>query len=139
MDWVSDFGRCRLCLVDPNGLFLWLYAQRLADSLSQPIIAVQRDLPKALVPMGSTMIVFSQSFSASVFLAVGQAVFNTCLRSELVKLAPPIDVNALITVGATSIRGAVAPEQLSGVLDAYNFAVTRVFVSDFLLFIDYLG
>ena len=109
------------------------------DFILQPIVAVQRDLPKALVPMGTTMVVFSQAFGVTVFLAVAQAVFSGSLRSELAMRAPAVDVETIISVGATGIRGVVAQDQLDNVLIAYNSAVTKVFVSDFLSWCYYSG
>ena len=129
MDRVSNPSRYRLCLIGSDGLSPQLRIYYATDFILQPIVGVQRDLPKALVPMGTTMVVFSQAFGLSVFLAIAQAVFNGSLRSEFAAQAPTVDVDTIIAVGATGIRGAVSPDQLDSVLNAYNSAVTKVFVS----------
>ena len=63
-----------------------------------------------------------------MFLAVGQAVFQERLTSELYQVVPTDVVNAVISVGATRIRSVVSPQDLAVVLRAYSSAVTQVFV-----------
>jgi len=79
--------------------------------------------------MGTTIIIWCQAFSAAVFVAVGQPVFDSVLRSYIRDHAPRVDVEAVITAGATGLRDTVTREQLPDVLKAYNEACTRVFVS----------
>lgn len=91
-------------------------------------MGVQASLPPDLVPIGATTLLFVISASCAVFLAVGQAVFQDRLLSNLSQVVPAHVTNAVISVGATSVRLVVSTQDLASVLRAYSDAVTQVFV-----------
>ena len=86
-------------------------------------------LPASKVSVGTSIVILAQAFSAAVFLAIGQVVFQAVLRRDLAVYAPTADENAILLAGVTRFRQVVQPGDLNGVLEAYNGAVTRVFVS----------
>ena len=86
-------------------------------------------LPASKVSVGTSIVILAQAFSAAVFLAIGQVVFQAVLRRDLAVYAPAADQTAILNAGVTKFRQVVQPGDLNGVLEAYNGAVTRVFVS----------
>jgi hypothetical protein len=82
------------------------------------------------VASGTAIVVFFQFFGGSILLAIGQNIFQSHLISDLVRSAPGVDPAAVVRAGAGAVRKIVTPEQLPGVLTAYNTALTNTFVSD---------
>lgn len=70
--------------------------------------------------------IFSHSIGGTIGLAIGQNIFLTTLNSVL-----PLDVDAtaVIAAGPTDLRSITPPEQLAGVLVAYNTSIAKVFLS----------
>jgi hypothetical protein len=92
-----------------------------------PLIAVQTVLSGPQTPIGISIVTFFQFFGGSLFVAIAETVFSSVLRSELVKSAPGVDVAAVIAAGSAAVRHTVTPEQLPGVLGAFNKAITSTF------------
>ncbi|KAJ4372060.1 hypothetical protein N0V83_003833 [Neocucurbitaria cava] len=95
--------------------------------ITSPLIAVQSVLSPADTPIGISIVTFFQMFGGSLFVALSQTIFNEQLSKELVKNAPGIDIQALLAAGTFGIREVVSPEQLPGVLQSYNAAITDTF------------
>jgi len=72
---------------------------------------------------------FSQVLSGALFISFGQTVFSNQLGPALKKFAPEVDVTLLLKVGATNFRSVVREDSVGRVVQAYNLALTRVFVS----------
>lgn len=70
---------------------------------------------------------FTQTFGGGLFLAFAQTIFSHGLADGLHKFAPSVDAQAVIDAGATAVRKKVSPEQLGGVLEAYNFGINHAF------------
>jgi hypothetical protein len=110
----------------------WIGYQILAGlgrgaGLQMPIVAIQNVLLPAQLPIGMALIMFTQTFGGGLFLAFAQTIFSHGLADGLAKFAPTIDAQAVIAAGATAVRKTVRPEQLSGVMEAYNLGVNRCF------------
>jgi hypothetical protein len=73
------------------------------------------------------LLVFSQTFSGSLFLSIAQNIFTQSLVSGLKKYAPEVDPNVVVTAGATAIRQVVNSTEITGVLKAYNIAINHNF------------
>ena len=69
--------------------------------------------------------------SCSILLAVGQAIFQASLTRKLLRVVSQEETYMLIAAGAADVNGAIRTANLnrSGVIDAYNSALTDVFVS----------
>ena len=95
----------------------------------QPQVAIQTVLPKADIPAGASIVLLVQTVSGAIFIAVGQAVLQNKLIQNLEATFPSIglDASRISTVGATQLRSLVPPQDLQGVLVAYNSALTQVF------------
>jgi hypothetical protein len=95
----------------------------------QPLTAIQAALPPSKVPVGTAFLMFSQVLSGALFISFGQTVFSNQLGPALKKFAPEVDVTELLKVGATNFRSVVSEQDVGGVVQAYNLALSRVFVS----------
>jgi hypothetical protein len=73
------------------------------------------------------LIMFTQLFGGALFLAIAQAIFNDSLVSGLHEYAPTVDIKSVVAAGAAAIRQVVRPEEVGGVLQAYNAAINRDF------------
>lgn len=92
---------------------------------------MQTSLPPELAPTGSSNLLMFVSTSCSVFLAIGQALFQKRLEVNLSAILPFNLVEEIISAGATNFRSLVpASVDLSAVVDAYGRSVTQVFVSN---------
>lgn len=70
---------------------------------------------------------FMQQLGGAVFLAVGQNIFSSQLVDSLPGMAG-LDAEAIINTGATALRKTVPSSELGTVINAYSFALTRVFI-----------
>ena len=67
--------------------------------------------------------------SCSIFLAVGQAIFQASLTSNLLRVVSQEETHMLIAAGAADVNAAIPAVDRDAVIDAYNSALTDVFVS----------
>jgi hypothetical protein len=91
------------------------------------LVATQNILSPEQIPLGMSLVAFSQSFGGSMFLAIAQTLFNYSLTEGLRTLAPSVDATTVIQAGASGFRDVVRPEELRGVREAYNLSFTREF------------
>jgi hypothetical protein len=91
--------------------------------------AVQAFLPSNKIAIATAEIFFFQYFGATVFIAVGETIFEQTLVPALVKYAPGVDPELAVHSGGTTLRTIVSATELPGVLRAYNTAITNTFVS----------
>lgn len=90
-------------------------------------LAAQNVLPRTDVPLGMAMMFFMQQLGGSIFLSVSQNIFSNKLVDRLSGVAG-LDAEAIINTGATELRSFVPASELSTVVDAYSYSLTRVFV-----------
>jgi hypothetical protein len=95
---------------------------------------MQASLPMDLVPLGATNLLMIISTSCAIFLAIGQAVFEERLATNLSQVVNLEVVQQVLSVGATQVRNVVSAVDLSSVLEAYSSSATQVFVSLFLAY-----
>lgn len=91
-------------------------------------LAVQTVLPMSDVSMGIACIFFSQQLGGAIFTTVGQTILSNLLVSQLSGI-PGIDPAKIVDSGATELAGIVPAEDMNIVLDAYNYALTRIFLA----------
>ena len=104
-----------------------LYGLGIGCGFQTSNLAAQTVLPRADVPIGMGLMFFMQQLGGSVFLAVGQNIFSSKLVDSLSDVAG-LDTEAIINTGATAVRSIVPSSELNTVVDAYSYALTRVFV-----------
>ncbi|SPQ25658.1 dd730847-c694-4664-a1d3-c4a6475a479f [Thermothielavioides terrestris] len=96
--------------------------------LQMCLLAVQTVLKPAEVPLAISLLMFTQFLTSSVFLVVGNAIFDVVLRAQLAAQAPAVDAQAVIDAGTTGFRaGVVGPADLAGVVLAYANSCKPVF------------
>jgi hypothetical protein len=105
--------------------FQIIYGFGIGLAMQQPLIAVQTVLPLADVPVGTAVIMFIQTFGGALFVSVAQNVFTNRLVSGLLEEAQGFDPSMILRLGATTLKTAVPPEFLPGVVLAYNRALTQ--------------
>lgn len=87
----------------------------------------QNVLSRADVPLGMALMFFTQQLGGSIFLSVGQNIFSNQLVDSLSGIGG-LNTAAIVNTGATTLRSMVLPEDLNAVIDAYSYALTRVFI-----------
>ncbi|MCJ1396364.1 MFS sugar transporter [Xylographa bjoerkii] len=95
--------------------------------IQTPIIAIQTVLRLEDVPVGTSVILFSQTLGGAIFVSVAQSIFTNKLLSGIIATVPSVDPALVLATGATSLQSAVSPKDLPGVLLAYNGALDQVF------------
>ncbi|MCJ1302142.1 hypothetical protein MMC08_004945 [Hypocenomyce scalaris] len=90
-------------------------------------LAAQNVLPCVDVPPGLALMFFMQQLGGSIFLFIGQNIFSDKLVNRLSGVAD-LDTEAIINTGATDLGKIVQSSELTTVLDAYSYALTRIFI-----------
>lgn len=99
--------------------------------VQQTAMAAQAIFKGADIVLATSVVMFCQSLATTIFLCVGQNVFQTRLVEQVMSLAPGVDPMAVIEVGAAQMHEAMGeryPEQLDDIVQAYNNALRRVFL-----------
>lgn len=104
-----------------------LYGFGLGCGFQTSNLAPQNVLPRADVPLGMAMMFFMQQLGGSIFLSVSQNILSNKLVDRLSGVAD-LDAEAIVNTGATDLRSVVPASELSTVVDAYNYSLTRVFI-----------
>jgi MFS family permease len=92
-----------------------------------PVVVVQAVLTQDRISSGTALITFMQSIAGALFNFVAQSVFQAELVHSLVVLAPGLDADRVLKIGASGLRDLVAGDVLPVVLEAYNSAVMHAF------------
>ncbi|KAI3402167.1 hypothetical protein diail_96 [Diaporthe ilicicola] len=108
--------------------FQFLSGFGLGMGMQTGALAVQTVLPMADVSMGIACIFFSQQLGGAIFTTVGQTILSNLLVSQLTGV-PGVDPVQIVNSGATELADIVPPEELNVVIDAYNYALTRIFLA----------
>lgn len=91
--------------------------------LQVPMTAVQTVLRPADIPVGTAAITFFQTLGGTIFIAVGQSIFQNGLTAGMHHYTPGVDPSVIISAGATDIRSALANlgqlDALPGVIESY--------------------
>lgn len=95
--------------------------------MQNTLIAAQTVLPKADIPIGTAIIMFTQTLGGALFISVAQNVFTNSLIKNLKEVVPGLDPQLVLTVGATSLRDAIPDQFLPGVQAAYNDTLMNTF------------
>jgi hypothetical protein len=90
-------------------------------------LAMQTVLPREDVSIGLAIAFFSQQLGGAVFVSVGQTILSNLLVSKLDGV-PGLDAAAIVGSGATDLGRLVPPEFVDLVIEAYNYACTRIFL-----------
>ncbi|THV53879.1 hypothetical protein BGAL_0040g00410 [Botrytis galanthina] len=92
-----------------------------------PYTAVQIVLPAEDVPIGNSLLVFSQALGGALAISIAQNILFNTLSQEL-KMITGLDSTEIIALGAKDLTSTVPIEYLNGVLGAYTYALSRTLV-----------
>lgn len=90
-------------------------------------LAMQTVLAPQDVSTGIAIVFFVQQLGGAVFTSVGQTILSNLLVKELAGI-PGLDAGAIVGTGATDLGRLVPEEYMGTVVDAYNYALTRIFL-----------
>ncbi|RKK75152.1 Efflux pump roqT [Fusarium oxysporum] len=101
-----------------------LYGIGAGLGMQLPLVAVQTALAEHDIPVGTAILMLSQTLGGSVFVQVGQNIFTNQLAVELWGVAG-VDPKTVLSIGATELRERVPANILHSVLVAYSKALTN--------------
>ncbi|KAF2441142.1 MFS general substrate transporter [Karstenula rhodostoma CBS 690.94] len=107
--------------------YQFIFGAGVGFGMQQALVAVQTALPKKDVPIGTAIMMFSQTLGGALFISVGQNVFTNQLVKHLQVAVPGLNPSIVLAVGATELKNQVEEKFLGGVLFAYNKALTETF------------
>ncbi|CAO2648798.1 Nn.00g097470.m01.CDS01 [Neocucurbitaria sp. VM-36] len=107
--------------------YQFIFGAGVGAGMQQTLIAVQTALPAEDVPIGTAIMMFAQTLGGALFISVGQNVFTNQLLKHLQTVVPDLDVGIVLRTGATELKTAIPAQYLSGVITAYNLALTNTF------------
>ncbi|GLA59590.1 hypothetical protein AtubIFM54640_010899 [Aspergillus tubingensis] len=92
-----------------------------------PLMVAQQALPLKDIPIGSGLVMFSQTVGASIFVAVAQALFTNELSAGLkgTAVGDGRDVSGLLSGGISTLTEGLSGEVKRAVLVVLNEALTR--------------
>lgn len=103
-----------------------LYGFGLGCTFQSPNLAAQTVLPNRDVPIGTSLMFFSQLLGGAIFISVGQNVLNNQLLERL-SVIPGFKPEMIKDQGATSLIQSLPAELKAQVLSAYNDSLRKVF------------
>jgi MFS family permease len=103
-----------------------LFGMGIGLGLQQASVAAQTVLSRKDVPIGAALMQFSQTLGGTVFISVGNNLFDSRLAQNLAKI-PGIDVGSVVATGATDLKNLVPANLLPQVLLGYNDALRATF------------
>ncbi|KAK5656797.1 hypothetical protein OQA88_4345 [Cercophora sp. LCS_1] len=110
---------------------LFFYGCGVGLGVQLPILAAMALLKGKDVALGSSLIMFLQVMSGTIMVSVGQNLFTQRLGSSLAASAPGVSLDVVLSAGNEEIAQKMGriygPEQVAGILTAYNESIVYVF------------
>jgi hypothetical protein len=94
---------------------------------TQPIVAILETVPAKENATAVSVANLFMQFGVAVAISASQTIFHSRLPNLLAQYAPGVDIDAILNAGATQVRDLLSPDQLPGLLTAYNKALTTMF------------
>jgi hypothetical protein len=104
-----------------------LFGFGMGMSMQQTLVAVQTVLPKADIPTGTALAMFSQTLGGALFISDAQNVFTNSLLKNVRAAVPGLDPATVLGAGATELQRIIPAEFLGAVQEAYNGALVSTF------------
>lgn len=104
-----------------------LYGIGMGCGMQTSTLVAQTVLPRVDVPIGMALMFFMQQLGGAVFIAVSQNIFASKLV-EMLSGVVGLDTSAIVNTGATDLYKLVPANEFSTVINAYNYALTRIFL-----------
>lgn len=103
------------------------YGFGLGIGMQQANVGVQTVLSRKDVSTGAALIFFAQTLGGTIFVSIGNNIFDNKLASGVAGIPGLTNPAAVVKVGATDIRKVVPPSLLPRVLSSYNQALVDTF------------
>ncbi|KAJ5747654.1 uncharacterized protein N7511_009350 [Penicillium nucicola] len=111
-----------------NILFQVLQGLGVGQTLLMAYVTTQTVLKPEDIPVDTSLLQRFIFFDASVKLAIAEAIFENVLVARFDSLRfQSNEIENMLSAGFAEARRVVSAEYISGVLDAYNYAITRSF------------
>jgi hypothetical protein len=107
--------------------YQFIFGAGVGFGMQQTLVAVQTVLPAEDIPIGTAIMMFTQTLGGALFISVGQNVFTNQLIKNLANVVPDLDASLVLRTGATELKNAIPEEFIGGVLTAYNLALNQTF------------
>lgn len=104
-----------------------LFGAGVGFGMQQPILAAQTVLRKQDVPIGTAIMMFSNTIGGAIFVSVAQNVFTNALLDNIIELVPGLRPGVVLATGATALKNVIPAKDLAGVQLAYNNAIVQAF------------
>ncbi|KAF7190997.1 MFS-type efflux pump MFS1 [Pseudocercospora fuligena] len=130
---IMSIGAGLLATLQPNsGHSEWIGYQAMFGigvglGMQQTLIAIQAVLPAPDIPIGTAIVMFSQTLGGALFISVAQNVFQNGLLKHVISAVPNIDPARVLGTGATELVNVFQGTDLQGVRQAYNDAIVETF------------
>ncbi|PLB45070.1 MFS general substrate transporter [Aspergillus steynii IBT 23096] len=103
-----------------------IFGAGVGTGMQQALIAVQRALPPADVPIATATVMFAQTLGGAIFISVAQNVFTNALLQNLSGIANIVP-QQVVNIGATDLITFIPAGVLPQVLSAYNDGLVAAF------------
>jgi hypothetical protein len=103
-----------------------MFSLGLGLAFPQAWSATQAALTPKDIPAGMAAVGFSISLGGALFISISQNIFTQLLKQGLATV-PGVDIDKIISRGATNLLENVPESSKTQVLVAYNHAITRTF------------
>ncbi|KAF4125703.1 MFS transporter, DHA2 family, glioxin efflux transporter [Geosmithia morbida] len=126
---------CGLCyLFDINTTTgVWVGVQIVAGvglgfGFQVPLMAAQASVKPADLPAATAMLMEFQTLGGAIWVSATQAIFLNRVLINLPKMAPTVNPEQLLAIGAGDLRKVFESDELMGVLDAYSDGIQSAFL-----------
>lgn len=109
-----------------NAFFPQQYGFGMGCTFQGPNLAAQTVLPTVDVPIGTSIMFFSQLLGGAIFISVASNVLDNELIKRLAGI-PGVNPRQILSEGATSLLEGVPEGSIGAVLAAYNESLRTVF------------
>ncbi len=96
-----------------------------------PLMVPQNVLRGSDLPIGTSLVVFSQSLSGTIFQSVGNNLLNGQVVSALEARVPQVDPDVVLRAGVGHLASSMQrlyPQYVSQIIEAYAQALRQVFL-----------
>ncbi|KAK1752244.1 major facilitator superfamily domain-containing protein [Echria macrotheca] len=97
----------------------------------QPIMVPQTLYSGPDASIGMSMMIFAQTLSGTIWISVGNNIFQDRLVAEIETRAPGVDPKTVVAAGAGEIAislGKIYPDAIGQILEAYSAALRQLWV-----------
>lgn len=83
------------------------------------------------ISLGTSMVIFAQTMSGTIWISVANNIFLGNLVTELTERAPNVDPRVVTTAGASGVTeslGKIYPDAIGEILEAYSAALGKLWI-----------